>query len=371
MTGRVLHLVGSTVDHGGVLAVLRNVQSADPVGMYEHVVWVHEGFEQVREPMLELVRTRHDLRKSLLKQLVGTVRELLRLVEEGGFSVVHAHDRHAHVLGAVVSVVGGCRVLGSIHFYAKRTWIYRLIERLPRFRTVLLTPEMARHYGMERAGVPLVPDCCADAFFDERLEAVETVFSEGRQLRLRGFGVLIEWKGWHVLLEALGLLSEDERKLVDVEVVGQPAPVESARLYAEGLRRTVEVRGLGGCVRFPGFVADVRAKLREADWMVLPSVNEPCAVATSEALAMGKPVLVTRSGGNVDTVCEGENGLMFEVGEAAGLAEKIRWILAGGELGFDAAGIRESARERSASFVRGELYEVYRAWSLRGEEPGR
>lgn len=62
---------------------------------------------------------------------------------------------------------------------------------------------------------------------------------------------------------------------------------------------------------------------------------------------------------------------MFEVGEAAGLAEKIRWILAGGELGFDAAGIRESARERSASFVRGELYEVYRAWSLRGEGPGR
>ena len=171
------------------------------------------------------------------------------------------------------------------------------------------------------------------------------------------------------MLEALGQLTVEERAKLDVEVVGQAAPIESARVYAEGLEARLKVLQLEDVVRFSGFVPDVKGKLAEADWMVLPSVNEPCAVAISEALASGIPVLVTRSGGNVDTVQDGENGVLFDVGNAAALAEKLRWILGGGALSRDAAGIRESARERSASYVKERLYALYAKWPFKPSSP--
>jgi glycosyltransferase involved in cell wall biosynthesis len=63
--------------------------------------------------------------------------------------------------------------------------------------------------------------------------------------------------------------------------------------------------------------------------VAMPSVwyeNFPYAIL--EAFALGKPVVASKIGGMPELVTEGQTGMLFNAGDAAGLAEKIREIVA-------------------------------------------
>ena len=67
-------------------------------------------------------------------------------------------------------------------------------------------------------------------------------------------------------------------------------------------------------------------KLRRCRLLALPLLNTERAtgqVVMLEAMAMGKPVITTRSPGTVDHIADGENGILIEPGDAAALAREI------------------------------------------------
>ena len=75
----------------------------------------------------------------------------------------------------------------------------------------------------------------------------------------------------------------------------------------------------------PEQIADV---LRQVDVLVVPSTwyeNNPLTIL--EAFAMGVPVIAGDVGGMAELVRDGENGLLFEVGNSADLAAKMRAIM--------------------------------------------
>ena len=101
-------------------------------------------------------------------------------------------------------------------------------------------------------------------------------------------------------------------------------------------------------------------RLREADWFVLPSTNEPCSVALIEALALGVPALVSESGGNVDIIRDGVTGLLFEPESPEDLAAKLRLILYSKVKAAPPMEIRASVRLRSATNVGRQYLALYR-----------
>ena len=125
----------------------------------------------------------------------------------------------------------------------------------------------------------------------------------------------------------------------------------------------------GGAIEFPGFADDVRPLLEQCTVYCLPSYHEGTPRTVLEAMATGRAVITTDAPGCRETVQDGENGVLFDVGDAEALAEKLRWILGGGALSLDAAGIRESARERSASYVKERLYTLYAKWPFNPSSP--
>lgn len=67
-------------------------------------------------------------------------------------------------------------------------------------------------------------------------------------------------------------------------------------------------------------------KLRRCRLVALPLLNTERAtgqVVMLEAMAMGKPVITTRSPGTVDHIADGENGILIEPGDADALAREI------------------------------------------------
>jgi len=86
--------------------------------------------------------------------------------------------------------------------------------------------------------------------------------------------------------------------------------------------------GLQDAVRITGFADDVRPLIAACDAMALVSHHvETFSIAALEAMALGKPMIMSRIGGAGEQVTPGVNGYLFERGDIAALAEAIERCL--------------------------------------------
>jgi glycosyltransferase involved in cell wall biosynthesis len=96
--------------------------------------------------------------------------------------------------------------------------------------------------------------------------------------------------------------------------------------YLDGLVRKL---GLTGKVRFVGRVPhdELPARYGASAVVVNPSLSESFGISVVEAMACGLPVVATRVGGMVETVVDGETGLLVEPEQPAALADAIVSLL--------------------------------------------
>jgi len=91
----------------------------------------------------------------------------------------------------------------------------------------------------------------------------------------------------------------------------------------ERARLEQRCRELGCCagVTFLGNMAPIEEVLVGADLFLLPSESESFGLAALEALACEVPVIATLAGGIPEVVRHGIDGLLYAVGDVAGMAE--------------------------------------------------
>ncbi|WP_195759546.1 glycosyltransferase family 4 protein [Spiribacter sp. 2438] len=134
-------------------------------------------------------------------------------------------------------------------------------------------------------------------------------------LRLLYLGRLHPHKGVHRLVQALAALS---RRGVSVHLT---VAGSGLRHYRWWLHRLVAWHGLGSRVMFMGHVdADERAALwNTADALALPSRSENFGFAVAEAMAMGRPVIVSKNVGLASLVSAKESGLVVDARDSVAL----------------------------------------------------
>jgi glycosyltransferase involved in cell wall biosynthesis len=121
--------------------------------------------------------------------------------------------------------------------------------------------------------------------------------------------------------------------------------------------------------RFPGG-AEIRAEwphehvmaaFRRCLVAVLPSIClDACPTTVLEAMASGRPVVATTTGGIVDMITNGESGLLVPPGDESRLADAIARLLNDADLRFRLGSrARERARRFTASAVAERLEAVY------------
>ena len=72
---------------------------------------------------------------------------------------------------------------------------------------------------------------------------------------------------------------------------------------------------------------DVAPWLRAMDIFVLPSLSEALSNSLMEAMGCGCCPIASDTGGNPELVADGQTGLLFPVGDATGLAERLATVL--------------------------------------------
>jgi GT2 family glycosyltransferase/glycosyltransferase involved in cell wall biosynthesis len=145
-----------------------------------------------------------------------------------------------------------------------------------------------------------------------------------RDSRLRAvlLGSVEPRKGQDTLLRAMGLLPEELRGELVVELIGGVIDWP----YYESLRplaaSTPGARLLGLLPH-----ADALARLAEADLLILPSRDEVLPVAILEAMAAGKAIVASAVGGIPAALAHGREALIFPAGDHRALAAHLERLI--------------------------------------------
>ena len=140
------------------------------------------------------------------------------------------------------------------------------------------------------------------------------------------------WKGHRTFLEAIGRLPEDP--LVRAYIVGDAVYHTEGSQYAlDELRRLAASLGVADRIGFTGLVARPETVFRALDIVVHASTAaEPFGLVIAEAMACGRPVIISNAGGAAELVTPGEDGLAHAPGNAGELAAAMATLAADGEL---------------------------------------
>jgi glycosyltransferase involved in cell wall biosynthesis len=273
---------------------------------------------------------------------------LKRLDEELGFDLIHLHNRfffdfnmasvyarlkkkpfimtaHNPRPKHVRSLAG---TLGVAYDWLVGRWPFILADR------VIAVSDWAKHdiakYGVDRSKIVTIHNGInLDAYRPSGGERVREKYSVGDGKMLLFVGRMVPQKGVRYLLDAMPIVLESHpgTKLV---LVGRGS------LYDE-LRRQARELGLDGDAVFSGYMEE--EELKEAygacDLFVLPSTVEPFGIVIVEAMASGKPVVCTDSGGVREIVDDGISGFVVPSRSPGALAERISALLSDARLRSD------------------------------------
>ena len=230
--------------------------------------------------------------------------------------------------GAAVGMITAHKVLG--------TW-RRMVDYY-----IALTPFMRDKFvagGFPRERIVVKPNSVED-----------TGVGSGQEDHFLFVGRLSEEKGATVLLRAWKT-AKTSRKL---KIIGTGPDEMNLRAMAAGLAN----------VEFLGQVSSerVRAEMGGAAALVFPSIwYEGLSRVVTEAFSKGIPIIASDVGPLSTIVKDGQNGVLFKVGDSADLATKLAEFPAAGE---SLAGLRMAAREEyercySDEVVYRELLGIY------------
>ncbi|WP_448204554.1 glycosyltransferase family 4 protein [Azospirillum sp. sgz302134] len=146
----------------------------------------------------------------------------------------------------------------------------------------------------------------------------------GKRNRFAFFGQLTEFKGAHVLVDAIGRIPD--------KIWGEDGAL---MIFGGNLERQPEayqkkfndaVERAGDRVRFYGSYrsTELPGLMKDVDWMVIPSIwweNSP--VVIQEAFLHGRPIIASNIGGMAEKVTHGVDGLHFRSASVEDLVDRM------------------------------------------------
>jgi glycosyltransferase involved in cell wall biosynthesis len=261
--------------------------------------------------------------------LVG---EVFRAADRMKPAVIHANSLHfqSTVVGSLLHRRRGIPLVTTAHIGSLRhigtpiRVAVALYERsVGRFvlssssRVIAVSPSVGEHLlrlGVPESKIAVVPNGVDHGEFRPAQPR-----PSGPAPRVAFIGRIIANKGPALFVEALA-------GLVD-RGIGFDALIVGDGPSRHQVEQDVAQRGLSGRVTFTGHVRNVADILRAVDVLVRPSMTEGMPLAVLEAMASGVCVVASDVDGTTDLIDHERNGLLFPVGRADALTDRLARVL--------------------------------------------
>ncbi len=288
--------------------------------------WLPDALRAARVPVLEMPM--HGLSTG------PTALRLNRIIREENFDLIHSHLTCATYYGYLMGLMTRLPVATSVHVRS-RDIVYRRL--FPTRRNHIITVSEWVRDGFVTQGVPAeqvhtiyngtefgqesfaeaAPAPLSEIGAERTIDRTGDRTTEGLPVRVELslppgaeligiFARVGDFKGHPLLVEAARQIV-DARPRAYIVCVGAVDPATQQTLWESAAKLGVAER-----FRFTGQRDDAQRLMSEMDVITLPSKYEACSMAIIEAMALGKPVIATRAGGNPELVRHEETGLLIE-----------------------------------------------------------
>jgi glycosyltransferase involved in cell wall biosynthesis len=318
-----------------------------------------------------------------LERQLAMVPVARRLVRELAIDVVHQPISVSPVVPSPLIRLGAPVVMGPLSggmdlppgFAARDSVLYALIKAV---RPALATAMNMVVRGRLEADVLLVDNDRTRSFLPRPVRETAIAFPpigvvldswpmldqppitpSGTATRFLFVGRLVGWKAVDILLDSFALVNE--KVPAQLEIVGDGP--ERARLEAQAGRL-----GLSQNVVFRGWLdpEDCARRMRSSDVFVSAALQEGGGIAVLEAMACGRPAIVSAWGGHLSTV-DDTVGILVDVSSHAvlvrGLADAMIRLAGDPELRFrlGAGGRRRVAARYDWDVLVDRMLQIYSA----------
>jgi glycosyltransferase involved in cell wall biosynthesis len=245
--------------------------------------------------------------------------------------IVHAHGFKMQVLGAM-ALPSRTRLVWHLHDYASaRPVSARLLRHFASRVSVMIANSESVAGDMRRV---CGPACRIDTLYNGI--DLMTFAPDGAQLdldacaglpaaprgtlRLGLVGTFGVWKGQKTFLAALARMTA-RHPVRGYLIGGAQYQTSGSQLSEAALREEAARLGVADRVGFTGPVTEPAAAMRALDVVVHASTQpEPFGMVIAEAMACGRPVVISSAGGAAELVTHDVDGLTHTPGDTGGLA---------------------------------------------------
>ena len=268
---------------------------------------------------------------------VGALRGLIALFRRERPALVQSHGARSNVytklagwfarVPVIVATVHNSLFDYEVSALRRRLYVWAEVATGPLADRIVavsfsVAHDLIHRYGLQAAKVVTIQNGIDSAAFAPQRPGASVLEELGLRADDRLIGVaarMTPQKGHAVLLQALGRLVPRFPR-VRCLLIGD-GPLEPS------LRRQALELGLVPHCLFTGARSDVADLLSVLEIVVLPSRSEGLPFTLLEAMALGKPVVATNVGGNVEVVKDGKTGLLTPPGDPNALADALAFLL--------------------------------------------
>ena len=286
---------------------------------------------RMESPQINLVYTKEKLRKFFDPSLVKIIRQL---VDKNKINLIHCHQ--TSLLGSIVPALVGSNhvaLVVSRHIlnnHNKRDPIHALIYRRVDYILVLskaMKNNLAATFPVPEKKLRIVNLAIDLEQFNPNLvnrEMIRAEWNIPKEAFLVGVvGRLDPMKGQDLVVKALAQVCKMKSNVYGLLVGDETPGLEGA--YLEELKKGIEQLRLSDCIIIHPERKDIPSVLAGLDLFLMPSWSEAFGLVALEAMAMGIPCVLSRSGSSME-LAEASGSELFRAKDAYDLARKIIYL---------------------------------------------
>ena len=265
------------------------------------------------------IRTKFEFGPKVLK----SIRELKKIINEERIDIVHAHTRVSQVAGYFAARMADTPYITTCHGFFNKRLGRRLFDFWGGKVIAISGPvkeSLVNDFGVKPERIKVIHngvdvDRFLKAYSPGEIQDIKRALALKAVPVIGTIGRLSSVKGHVFFIEAFKDMLAKGRHAEGI-IVGN-GPEE------EGLKKLVRRYGMEGSFHFFASDADTARYLAAMDVFVFPSVKEGLGLSLLEAMAAARPCVASRIGGISDIITDGENGILFSVGDTKALADSI------------------------------------------------
>ena len=269
-----------------------------------------------------------------MSRINKNIKKLKRYVRDQGIHIVCSHDFKANFYAFCLRLVSGTRAVGVFHgrtMKDRKVRLYYLLDALimaTMDAVICVSESQRRSLGrlLPERKIHFIPNAVdmeeISRLSDESITGLPNLHRRTKWIVF--VGRLSKEKGIPHLIRAFSRLPSLHGQ-VSLLVIGDGPDRAKLESLTDSLRMT-------HCVHFTGFQTNVYPYIRNAEFLILPSLTEGMPVVILEAFALQKPVVATRVGGIPGVVQNAKHGLLVEARNETELGNAIARLITEADL---------------------------------------